>query len=297
MKLKGKNVVVTGAARGLGQSVALAFAREGASVAICSRDSKALRETTKQIQGLEARCFAERCDVTRSGEVRRFLSDVAREWGRIDVLVSNAAIQGAIGPFVESDERDWLQTIQINLLGTFLVLKNVLPYMIRQRSGRIITLSGGGATSSRPFFSAYAASKAAVVRLTETVADEVATYNIQVNAIAPGSLNTAMQSEILKAGKRAGERALEEARNATRIGDNGMEKAVRLILWLASSAPSVLTGRLISAPHDNWESWSSKTVEEIAVGPWLKLRRIDKFTLESPYLKNTALVAELDKVQ
>jgi len=201
--------------------------------------------------------------------------------GSIDLLLNNAAIQGAIGPLIGNNEKDWLAAAQVNLFGTFLFLRNVLPHMIRQRSGKIINLSGGGATSSRPFFSAYAASKAAVVRLTETVAEEVAPFNVQVNAVAPGVLKTAMQTEIIKAGKLAGVKAIQDAENAIRGDGLGMQRAVRLILWLAFSAPQNLTGKLISAPHDDWESWNAETVGQIVGRPWLTLRRIDKFTLGS----------------
>jgi 3-oxoacyl-[acyl-carrier protein] reductase len=148
--------------------------------------------------------------------------------------------------------------------------------MIARRSGKIINLSGGGAVSPRPNFSAYSASKAAVVRLTETLAEEVSAFNIQVNAVAPGAVNTHMLQEVIEAGESAGAE-LEAARRRKADGGTPPESAARLVLFLASKA----TGKLISAPHDDWESWDKERMDELMSRAWLSMRRLDQFTLAS----------------
>jgi NAD(P)-dependent dehydrogenase (short-subunit alcohol dehydrogenase family) len=136
--------------------------------------------------------------------------------------------------------------------------------MIEARSGKIVTFSGGGATWPRPNFSAYAASKAAVVRLTETLAHEVQPYNIQVNAIAPGAIDTRMIDVVLTAGQKAGQKDLEEARRVRAGQSTSPDRVVELALFLASAASDGLTGRLISAAWDDWSdspSWVARVMD------------------------------------
>jgi 3-oxoacyl-[acyl-carrier protein] reductase len=152
--------------------------------------------------------------------------------------------------------------------------------MIRQRRGKIINLSGGGATGPRPNFSAYAASKAAVARLTETLAEEVKPHNIQVNAIAPGAAATRMQDQIIAAGARAGEQALAEARRVLETGGTPLHSPAALAVFLASDDSDGLTGRLIAVAHDGWQSWDADRIAEVMSAPWFTLRRMDPYTLQ-----------------
>jgi NAD(P)-dependent dehydrogenase (short-subunit alcohol dehydrogenase family) len=143
--------------------------------------------------------------------------------------------------------------------------------MIKQRKGKIINLSGGGATYPRPNFSAYAASKAGVVRLTETLAEEAKKFNIQVNAIAPGAVSTRLHEQILAAGEAAGEKALAESRKVKEGGGTSLELPVGLAVFLASDESNGLTGRLISAVWDDWQEMSKK-IPEIMSTDWYTLR-------------------------
>jgi 3-oxoacyl-[acyl-carrier protein] reductase len=203
-----------------------------------------------------------------------------RAFGQIDVLVNNAGTQGPIGPLAENDADSWVRTFQVNVFGVFYFIKAVLPHMMARREGKIINVSGGGATAPRPHFSAYGASKTAILRLTETLAEEVRAFNIQVNAIAPGAVNTRMLQEILDAGEAAGpELELAHQRQAGR--GIPAELAARLAVFLSSGASGSLTGKLISAPHDGWESWDEARIKELMTLPWLTLRRIDLFTLRT----------------
>jgi NAD(P)-dependent dehydrogenase (short-subunit alcohol dehydrogenase family) len=202
------------------------------------------------------------------------------ELGEIDILVNNAGIQGPIGLLVDNDINAWIETVHTFLVGTFLCCKAVLPYMLERRQGKIINLSGGGAGTPRARFSAYAASKAGVVRLTETLAEELRQFNIQVNAIAPGTVNTRMQDQILAAGEAAGAQALSEAKRCKETGGVPPEKVAALVVFLASEASDGLTGKLISAVYDPWAKWTCG-VAELPTSSWYTLRRIDPFTLRS----------------
>lgn len=275
MKLKDKVAVVTGAGRGIGKAIALAFAREGADVVVVSRTPSEVKETAAQIEALGRHALALRVDVSRVQDVENMVASATEEFGRIDVLVNNAGILGPVGPLVENDVKHWIETIKVNLIGTFLCCEVVLPVMIAQRKGKIINISGGGAAYPNPRFSAYATSKAAVVRLTDTLAEELREFNIQVNAIAPGAINTGIQEEILAAGKVAGEKALAEARKVRETGGTPLNVPAALAVFLASEESEGLTGKLISAVWDDWQNLG-KRVSEIVSTDLYTLRRVTK---------------------
>jgi 3-oxoacyl-[acyl-carrier protein] reductase len=277
-RLKNKVAIVTGAGRGIGRAIALALAGEGASVIVASRTFSEIAETAVQARAVGGRALAIQADVARQADTIKMVEQTVQAFGTVDILVNNAGVQGPIGPLVENDTQGWIRTVMINLIGTFLCCQAVLPVMIQQRRGKIINLSGGGATAPRPHFSAYAASKAAVVRLTETLAEEVKPYNIQVNAIAPGAVNTRMLEQILAAGPAAGERALAEARLQLETGGTSPELAAALVVFLASDDSDGLTGKLIAAPYDPWREWAGKA-DELNATPLYTIRRLDPFTL------------------
>ncbi len=253
MKLEAKVVLVTGAGRGIGRSIALAYANEGASVALMARTATEIEETARLVIEAGGKALPLTGDVCVLEEVDSVVTEVERCWGPVEVLVNNAGMQGPIGPAVEAEPTAWLQTLQVNLCGPFLMCRRVLPSMMAQRRGKIINISGGGASSPRPFFSAYASSKAGLVRLTETLADELKEYNIQVNAIAPGAVATRMTHEVLVADIAAGEAELVKARELVYKGSSSLERATALAVFLASEESDGITGRLISAVWDKWE--------------------------------------------
>jgi len=275
MKLRDKLTIITGGGRGIGKAIALRFAQEGADIVVISRTFSEIAQTAEEIKEMGRRSLPIRADVSSREDVEDMVERVVREFGKVDVLVNNAGIQGPIGPVVENNVDQWIKTININLIGTFLCTRAVLPIMIRSRRGKIINLSGGGATSPRPYFSAYSASKAAVVRLTETIAEEVKEFNIQVNAIAPGSVNTRMLEEIIAAGKAAGQKELIKVRRQREEGGTPPESAANLALFLASDESDGLTGRLISAVWDDWEGMKEK-IHEIMGSDMYTLRRVVK---------------------
>jgi NAD(P)-dependent dehydrogenase (short-subunit alcohol dehydrogenase family) len=272
MRLRNKVAVVTGGGRGIGRAIALAFAREGAHLVLASRTLPEVEATAAEARALEAEALALRADVSQAQDVEAMLAFALAHFGKIDILVNNAAVQPPIGPLWENDPQEWLRTLLINLGGVFLCCRAVVPLMIRQGGGKIINLSGGGATSPRPCFSAYAASKAAVVRLTETLAEELKPFNVQVNAIAPGAVYTRMTEEVLAAGTAAGQKAVAEAARLKREG-RGPEAAAELAVFLASEESNGLTGRLISAVWDDWRSIPGR-IAQVMASDLYTLRRI-----------------------
>lgn len=284
MKLKNKVAMITGAGRGIGKAIAEGFAKEGADVALIARTEAELNRTAETIRAIGRRVFLIQADISNPVSVENFVKAILNEFGQIDILVNNAGIQGPIGILTENNSKEWTHTISVNLFGTFFCMKAVLPHMIERRQGKIINLSGGGATAPRPNFSAYAASKAAVVRLTETVAEEVKPFNIQVNAVAPGAINTHMLEEVLAAGNAAGEIAISQANRQKQSGGDSLEAAVALAVFLASDKSGSLTGKLISAAHDPWREWAGKA-EELNATPLYTIRRLDPFTIK-PLIKD-----------
>jgi NAD(P)-dependent dehydrogenase (short-subunit alcohol dehydrogenase family) len=266
--LSGRCAIVTGAGRGLGQAVAEALARDGADLVLVSRTESELRETARRLGRYERRVVELVADVSDRLAVERAVSVALRELGRIDVLVNNAATLGPIGLLVENDPEAWAATISVNLLGPVYAMHAVLPHMIERRSGSVINVSGGGATAPRPAFSSYGASKAALVRLTETVAREVAPFNVRVNAVAPGRMNTAMRGEILAAGEAAEDEAAHDP------PADALERAADLIVHLASGRSGPLTGKLLSAVHDPWAKLGPEA-EQLNASSWYTLRRVD----------------------
>jgi 3-oxoacyl-[acyl-carrier protein] reductase len=284
MKLINRVALITGAGRGVGRAIAEGFAREGADVALAARTEAELEKTAENIQAIGHRVLAIPTDVSDPSAVKHLVKMVLDEYGQIDIFVNNAGRQPPIGPLLNCDIEDWIRTMMVNLVGPMLCCRAVVPGMIERRRGKIINLSGGGATSPRPNFSAYAASKTAIVRLTETLAEEVKPFNIQVNAIAPGAINTRMLDEVLAAGNTAGEVALSQAKKQKESGGDSLEKVVALAVFIASDESGSLTGKLISAQHDPWQEWVGKA-EELNATPLYTIRRLDPFTIK-PLIKD-----------
>lgn len=254
-----KNILITGASRGLGLAIAQAMWREGANLFLVARSGDKLSQlrdelvvTAKKNQKVEIVA----ADLAEPQVISHIMAEVGKHHHQIDILVNNAAIQGPIGPILENDWHSWQKTIQVNLMASIALCRACLLPMIKSGRGKIINLSGGGATTPRPNFSAYAVSKVGLVRFSETLAEEVREFNIDVNCIAPGMMNSELLAEVVEAGPdRAGrkeyEQAVERQKNSS-IPD----RAVELCLYLASAASDGLTGKLISAVWDPWQSFS-----------------------------------------
>ena len=274
MKLDGQIAVITGSGRGIGRAIALAYAREGAKLALAARSETELQETVGAVSELGAEAIAVRTDVTSQGDTERLAHKVVERFGRIDVLVNNAGNSGPVGPLQGNDVADWVNTINVNLTGTFLVCRAVIPVMLERSGGKIINLSGAGATNAWSNMSAYCSSKAAVVRLTEVLAQELDGKGITVNALGPGSVHTSMWDKMTEQAAQAGADFIHQlGLRVTSGGGASIDECAELAVWLASSESGALTGRLISATTDDFRGLPPK-IAEIMAGDAYTLRRV-----------------------
>jgi NAD(P)-dependent dehydrogenase (short-subunit alcohol dehydrogenase family) len=283
--LKDRVAIVTGAGRGIGRAISLAFAREGVRLFLAARTERELAETVAICNGAGTKAQAVVTDVANWEHVQQLITQAVQEAGQVDILVNSAGIYGPIGPTVNIDKSAWIQAVEVNLFGPFYLCRALIPHFITRRQGKIILLGGGGATAPLPNFSSYAASKAGVVRLADTLAEELKPFNIQINVIAPGLVDSRLQDEVLAAGDRAGALfdKIKQARE-TGAGVVSPEVAASLAVFLASPASGKLTGKLIAAPYDPWREWTGKD-RALNSTPLYTLRRLDPFTIK-PLIKD-----------
>jgi NAD(P)-dependent dehydrogenase (short-subunit alcohol dehydrogenase family) len=254
--LANRRALVTGASRGLGFEIARQYLEAGASVALCARDAHQLERAAVELEG-RARAgqsvVAITADVSDPAAVERLVARTVAELDGLDIVVNNAGVLGPLGALEEIDIEEWARAVAINLLGPMLVCRAVLPHLKRRRGGKIIQISGGGATGPTPNMSAYAASKAAVVRFVETLAHENRAAGIDVNALAPGMLDTRLLDQLLGAGaERIGAALHQSALREKGAGQAPLARAAELAVFLGSAASDGITGKLISAKWDPW---------------------------------------------
>jgi 3-oxoacyl-[acyl-carrier protein] reductase len=277
MRLAGRFAIITGASQGLGEEIAKQFVAEGASVLLCARSERALRDVERRLSATAhegQKVFARAADVSKRRDVDQVVAEALDAFKRIDILVNNAGIYGPIGPTHEIDWDAWVDAININLLGLVYACRAVTPTMIRQKSGKIINLSGGGATNPLPRMTSYAASKAAVVRFTESLALDLKATGIDINAIAPGALDTRLLDQVLEAGPNmAGTDFHERMIKIKQQGGTPLSVGANLALYLASDESNGITGRLIAAAWDNWPTLHERAKELDATDIYT-LRRI-----------------------
>jgi 3-oxoacyl-[acyl-carrier protein] reductase len=276
--LGGRGAIVTGASRGLGREIAEAFVRAGASVLLVARGAGVLEEARAQLEQVAGRggprVAAMTADVSEPAACTAVVERARALLPDLGILVNNAGVYGPIGRLEDVDWSVWVEAMRINLFGTALMCRAVIPLLRARGSGKIVNLSGGGATAPLPRFTAYAAAKAAVVRLTETVAEEVREARIDVNAIAPGALNTRLLDEVLAAGPAAaGEAFYQRALRQREEGGVPLARGAALALFLASPASDGITGRLLSAVWDDWAALAGRGAE-LAGTDLYTLRRV-----------------------
>ncbi|PYM35735.1 MAG: dehydrogenase [Candidatus Rokuibacteriota bacterium] len=238
MRLKGQVALVTGAGRGIGEAIALAFAREGAKVAVADVDPNTARATARRLG--RGRALALHMDVADAASVRDGFEAIDRAWGRIDVAVTNAAVEPIV-PFLELTEATWDRIVDVNLKGTFLVAQAAGRRMARRRRGVIITLSSVNAEVARPESAAYAATKGGVRQLTKAMAVALAPHGIRVNAIGPGTVVTGLTRHLLKS--RAWRAAVYARTPLQRVADP--REIAEVAVFLASDAASYMTGSTV----------------------------------------------------
>lgn len=272
--LGGMTVVVTGGSMGIGLACAEECVRNGSKVVICARGQSDLERAQRTLEALPgAYVRSVRADVTDPGSIERVL-DAALEFGGLDGVVHSAGIYGPIGPVVKVDPDQWLDAIRVNLFGTFLVARAACRRMIaRGTRGSVVLMSGGGAATPFANYTAYACGKVGVVRLTETLALEVAPHGVRVNCVAPGFVATRLHAQTLDAGDELAGSFVETTRQQLAKGGVSPTVAARTVTFLLSERAAGITGRFVAAPYDGWERWPER-LDKIAGSDLFTLRRI-----------------------
>jgi NAD(P)-dependent dehydrogenase (short-subunit alcohol dehydrogenase family) len=272
--LAGRTAIITGASQGLGRAIADAYVDAGASVCLCARDEALLKDVQRQLAARVVRgqrVEAIPADVSREADVQRLMAHALSSFPQVHVLVNNAGIYGPMGPIESVDWAEWVRAIEINLLGSVLCCRAIVGHFKTHRYGKIVQLSGGGATQPLANITAYAASKAAIVRFAESLADETRDFGIDVNSVAPGALDTRLLDQLLENGPgRVGQAFYDRMVSLKAKGATPLGVGAALAVYLGSAASDGITGKLLSAPWDPWETLGEHRAE---------LQRTDVYTL------------------
>lgn len=251
--IRNKSILVTGAGRGIGKRLALGLAQAGARVGLLARSQAELDLAKLEIEQAGGNALRLRADVRDLEQMMAAVERMKVVLGGVDGLVAAAGVLGPIGPLLSSKPKAWTETLEINLLGVVNSVRAVLPPMVEKRSGKIVVIVCGGAGHPRPNFAVYAATKAAVTRFVECVADEVSGDNVQINCVAPGRSYTHMTDEILQAGEeKAGASEIADARQVRIDGGTPAEKQIALVSFLASQRSNHISGKLLEST-DDWK--------------------------------------------
>lgn len=272
-----RKVVITGASRGLGKKIAERFWSAGADLALISRNKDALE---KMVGELKPNAREDQiieffvCDLADLKTVSGLIEKIKDEFGNPEILINNAGMQGPIGPLYENSFEDWQKCLNVLLLAPVLLSQGFVTAMINKRYGRIINISGGGATKARPNFTSYATSKCGLTRFTETLAEELKEFGVYANCVAPGAMKSEITREIIKAGaEKAGEYEYNTALKLLNSSDLIQNKAADLVFFLASDDSNGISGKLISAVWDPWNELPEH-LEDLKNSDVYTLRRI-----------------------
>jgi NAD(P)-dependent dehydrogenase (short-subunit alcohol dehydrogenase family) len=274
------NLILTGSSTGIGRALAERLLARGHLVWGIARSDQ-----TDFAAGKRGAFRFSRCDVANWPDVERAAREVAAVWSHVDGIVACAGIQGEVGPALAADPVGWSATMRANLDGTFFSIRafaDLLERVTAPRRAKIVCFSGGGATKPRANFSAYGVAKTGIVRLVETIAEETRERGIDINAVAPGAINTRLTDEVIALGPAVVGEAEYRTALKTKGGlpsegsakeGNSLEKALGCVEWLLSPASDGITGRLIAAQWDPWPTLDQRT-RELAASDIYTLRRI-----------------------
>ncbi len=271
-RLEGRVALITGGGRGIGRAITLAYAAEGAKLALAARTATELEETS-DIAGARhgAEVLTIIADVSSRQQVDTMAARTLDRFGAIDVLVNNAGNIGPVGRLWENDPEEWTHTIAIHLSGTFYGCRAVIPHMLQRGSGRIVNLAGVGG----PNVTAYDAAKTAIVNLTENLALELKDTAITVNAMSPGSIHTRMWEETRDLALEIGDTAMyRQGVQVTSGKGASIDRAAELALFLGSDDCGRISGRMVRAVTDKFEDFPSQA-DEIMLSDAYLMRRVE----------------------
>lgn len=236
---KGKNVIITGASRGIGFALAQAFAQEGANLALCATREEALKDAAEKLIPYGVKIYTQAVNIAQADACENFVQNTIKEFGSLDILVNNAGITKD-NLTVRMSEQDWTDVLDVNLKGTFLMAKAALKVMFKKRCGSIVNLTSVVGQMGNPGQANYVASKAGVIGLTKTLAKEFGGRNVRVNAVAPGFVQTAMTDALPEDVKAKALEAIALKRFAT------TQDIAKAVLFLASDDASYITGHVLA---------------------------------------------------
>jgi 3-oxoacyl-[acyl-carrier protein] reductase len=271
------HLLLTGSSSGIGRALAVRLLSRGHEVWGLARSDQ------RDFAAQHPNFHASRCDVADWSQIAAAAAEVAAAWPHADALIACAGLQGEIGPALAADPEKWSATVRANLDGTYFAIRAFAGLLARApRRAKIVCFSGGGATKARPNFSAYGVAKTAIVRLVETLAEEERNRPLDINAIAPGAINTRLTAEVLALGPAvvgaAEYAAAQKTKGATPSEVSAKEggslaRALDCLEWLLSPASDGISGRLMAAPWDPWPTLGQHAAE-LAPTDIFTLRRI-----------------------
>ncbi|HSX13990.1 MAG TPA: SDR family oxidoreductase [Chlamydiales bacterium] len=272
--LKGKNILVTGGSMGIGLVTARICLQQQGKVLICARNRTDIDKAVETLKREgHQNILGQVADVTKENEIHRALNELESRFGPVSSVIHAAGIYGAIGPITSVDPDEWFNAIKINLFGSFLVARQSCIYFQKNKGGRLVLFSGGGAAGPFPNYTSYACSKAAVARLAETIAQEMAPHNIEVNCLGPGFVITRLHQQTLQASEKAGKEFVEKTKAEIAKGGVPAEVGASAAAFLISDEAKGISGKFIAAPYDSWKDFPQK-LKELKESDIFTLRRI-----------------------
>lgn len=270
-----KNIIITGGSGGIGSFLVKYLLSENYFITVIGRSQDRFDKLGLNSENINFYSL----DISSYQEIEEFFNVYSQKHHLLFALINTAGIQSPIGDFHKNNQQEWENNLKINILGTARMIKNALPLLKNGKYHKIINFSGGGATSVRPNFSAYAVSKIGIVKLTEILAYELKNHSIDINAVAPGAINTNMLDEIIDAGRDLSDKEYSQALERQKTGGDSPKKIIELCKFLLSDDSNGITGKLISAIWDNFqdEKFISRLKSDME---FCTLRRIDALNFD-----------------
>ncbi len=279
-KFKDKNVIITGASKGIGFETAKIFLKEGANISICSKNSKNLKNALKKLNKIKTKnqqIIYKVFNISNENKIKDFVKYSIDKFKQIHILINNAGVYGPKGETENVKWKEFKKVFDINFFGSVIFSRLLIKHFKKKNYGKIVQLAGGGIAGSIPRINAYGASKIAIVRYMQSLSDELKKYNININSISPGAINTGMLDEIITAGdKKVGAHYYKKAIKQKLIGGSPYKKATDLIIFLSSEQSSFLKGKIIHALWDDWNNFK-KYKKKIINSDFFTLKRTNPY--------------------